>query len=176
MALLFLTMAGTKKTDKREPTYKDWDKIRAMYMREDNLDTIIKAMPKVNLTKRKIVAKMNKDGITARRKSIRDTVLDSIQKDIETEKIETNNQCIHLFNTGAKVIDLLLAQYLEEAQDPEKVRGKGKATAYNLDMLMSGVTKVQKGLRVCYGMDENGKLYEKEPEVLVIDGLDVDKI
>ena len=165
-----------KKTEKRLPTYKQWDTIRAKYMREESLDNIIKAFPDLKLTKRSIVAKMNKDGVTARRKAIRDVVLDSIQKDIETEKIETNNKCIHLFNTGAEVIELLLGQYLAEAQDPERIKGKAKATAYNLDMLMSGVTKVQKGLRVCYGMDENGKLYEKEPEVLVIDGLDVDKI
>lgn len=168
-------MARTK-DDKRTPTARDWDRIRAMYMREESLDTIIAALPKVKLSRRSIVYKMNKEGVTARRKQVKDTVLNHIQKDIETDKIEVNNRCIHLFNTGAEVIDCLLQQYLYEAQNPETIKGKGKATAYNTDMLMSGVTKIQKGLRVCYGMDEDGKLYEKEPEVLVIDGLNEDKI
>lgn len=163
-------------SDKRKPTSRDWDRVRALYMRGETLEDIITALPKVKLTKRAIVARMNLEGITERRKNIQSTVLDHLQKNIETERIEVNNQCIHLFNTGAKVIDHLLAQYLEEVKTGDVPKLKAKATAYNVDMLMSGVTKVQKGLRVCYGMDENGKLYEKEPEVLVIDGLDTDKI
>ena len=43
-------------------------------------------------------------------------------------------------------------------------------------MLMSGVTKIQKGMRVAYGIDENGKVYEKEPEVMIIEGFDDKKI
>ena len=164
-------------TEKRKaPTARDWDRVRALYMRNETLDTIIAALPKVKLTKRGIVAKMDSEGITERRKEINDTVMNHLQKNIETEKIQVNNKCIHLFNTGAKVIDHLLAQYLDEVKDKDVPKAKAKATAYNLDMLMSGITKVQKGLRICYGMDEEGKLYEKEPEVLVIDGLDDSKI
>lgn len=169
-------MTKEKKETKKAPTARDWDRVRALYMRNETLDTIISALPKVKLTKRGIVAKMNLEGITERRKAVQNTVLDHLQKNIETEKIEVNNQCIHLFNTGAKVIDHLLTQYLDEVTSSEAPKSRAKATAYNVDMLMSGITKVQKGLRVCYGMDENGKLYEKEPEVLVIDGLDTDKI
>ena len=161
---------------KKQPTSRDWDRVRALYMRNETLDTIIAALPNVKLSKRGIVAKMNLEGVTERRKAIQNTVMDNLQKNIETQKIEVNNQCINLFNTGAKVIEHLLAQYLDEVQQGDIPKMKAKATAYNMDMLMSGVTKIQKGLRVCYGMDENGKLYEKEPEVLVIDGLNTDKI
>lgn len=170
-----MTKQATDK--KKKPTSRDWDRVRALYMRGENLDTILEALPKVKLSKKAIIAKMNLEGITARRKAIQDTVMDSLQKNIETERIEVNNQCINLFNTGAKVIEHLLAQYLTEVKSGDVPKLKAKATAYNTDMLMSGVTKIQKGLRVCYGMDEaTGKLYEKEPEVLVIEGLDTDKI
>jgi hypothetical protein len=41
---------------------------------------------------------------------------------------------------------------------------------------MSGTTKVQKGLRVAYEMDADGKLREVAPEVLTIEGINTDKI
>jgi hypothetical protein len=41
---------------------------------------------------------------------------------------------------------------------------------------MSGTTKVQKGLRVAYEMDADGKLRETAPEVLVIEGVNMENI
>ena len=161
---------------KREPTAKDWDKIRALYMREETLDNILLSLPNVNLTKRQIIAKMNKSGATARRKALNDTVMDNLQKTIEKEKIKTNEECINLYESGAKIINCLLKQYYSEAKAGDVPKSKAKATAYNIDLLMSGVTKIQKGLRVCYGMDDNNKLYEKEPEMLVIEGLNLEEI
>lgn len=169
-------MAKDNNNEKRTPTSRDWDNIRKWYMNNEDLNTIMSKVPNLKITKRGIVAKMNLEGITERRKAIQDAVMDNLQKNIETQRIEVNNNCINLYNTGAKVIEHLLVQYLDEVKQSDIPKMKAKATAYNLDMLMSGVTKIQKGLRVCYGMDDQGKLYEKEPEVLVIDGLDIDKI
>lgn len=174
-AVFFLKMAE-KNNKKRKPTARDWDKVRALYMREETLDNILLALPNIALTKSGIVAKMNKEGITERRKAMKSAVLDNLQENVEKEKIKVNQDCIHLFETGSKVINYLLSQYLAEVKQENIPKNKAKATAYNIDMLMSGVTKIQKGLRVCYGMDETGKLYEKEPEILVIEGLDTDKI
>ena len=51
-----------------------------------------------------------------------------------------------------------------------------KLTTYNFDLYASAVKKFQEGQRVNLGMDKDGKLQNKQPEVLVIQGLDTDKI
>lgn len=169
----------TKNNDqpqKRKPTAKDWDKIRAFYLRAESLDDIIDAMPDVALNKKVIINKMSIEGFAAKKRAIEEKVLDNLAANVENEKIAVNNTCIKLFNDGSKIIDELLKQYIGEVRAGHADKTKARATAYNIDMLMSGVTKIQKGLRVAYGMDDNGKLYEKEPEVLVIDGLNPGKI
>lgn len=158
------------------PTSRDWDKIRVFYLRNESLDNILAAFPDVKITKENIVNRMSKEGITAKRAAIQEKVIEHAASMTEQEKIEVNNKCITLYNTGAKVIEGLLAQYIDEVREGDVPKTKARATAYNVDMLMSGVTKIQKGLRVAYGMDDNGKLYEKEPEVLVIEGFNQDKI
>lgn len=161
---------------KRKVQARDWDKIRAFYMRGESLDYIIESFPDVALNKNTIVNKMGREGITAKKKALQEKICDNLASLAEQEKIAVNNQCIKLFNNGAKVIEQLLKQYDVEVKQGDIPKTKAKATAYNVDMLMSGVTKIQKGLRVAYGMDENGKLYEKEPEILVVDGVSMDKI
>jgi hypothetical protein len=160
---------------KRKPSAKDWDTVRALYVRGENLDEICKALPNVNLTSKNILKKMALEGITARKKALNDKIVDNMFKITEEEKMKVNESCIRMFNNGARVIEGLLGKYIAEVEDGCK-DPKAKATAYNVDMLMSGVTKIQKGLRVAYGMDENGKLYEKEPEVLVVENVSMDKI
>jgi antitoxin component YwqK of YwqJK toxin-antitoxin module len=160
---------------KRKATARDWDKVRALYIRGEALDDICKALPNVNLTTKNILKRMALEGVTAKKKALNDRIVDNMLNITEEEKIKTNNDCIRLFNSGAKVIESLLEKYTDELETG-KVDRHAKATAYNVDMLMSGVTKIQKGLRVAYGMDDNGKLFEKEPEVLVIEGINTDKI
>lgn len=160
---------------KRKPSAKDWDKVRALYVRGENLDEICKALPNVNITSKGILKKMALEGITARKKALNDKIIDNMFKITEDEKMKVNSDCIRMYNNGARVIEGLLGKYISEVEEG-CVDKHAKATAYNVDMLMSGVTKIQKGLRVAYGMDENGKLYEKEPEVLVIEGVNTDNI
>lgn len=161
---------------KKKPDAKCWDRVKALYIAGESIDSIIKALPRYNLSQKSIYRKMALDGVTAKKKALDARITDHVLNVVEEEKIKVNNDCIRLFNTGAEVISKLLNCYNEELENGEISKGKARATAYNIDMLMSGVTKVQKGLRVAYGMDENGKLYEKEPEVLVIEGVDTGKI
>lgn len=167
-----------KETDdivKRKASAKDWDKVRALYVRGENLEEICKAMPNVNISPKGILKKMALEGITARKKALNDKIIDNMFQITEEEKLKVNSECIQMYNNGARVIQGLLGKYIQEVEEGCTDK-HAKATAYNVDMLMSGVTKIQKGLRVAYGMDENGKLFEKEPEVLVIEGLNTDKI
>lgn len=158
------------------PTTKDWDKISVLYLRGDDLQSIINAFPDVHLTKGGIMAQMRKRGYTQQKKAIDAHVKKHIVDVVEQDKIKTNEQCIQLYGLGANIIEKLLKEYDAELNRGDVSKGQARATAYNLDLLMSGLTKVQKGYRVAYGMDKDGKLFEKEPEVLVIDGVNMDKI
>jgi hypothetical protein len=158
------------------PSAKDWDKIAVLYLRGETLDYIVKAFPNLKLNKNTIMTKMSALGYTAKKRAIERKVLDITASNVEEQKVAVSNECIGMFNTGAEVIKMLLDNYLEELKDGEATAGKARATAYNTNLLMDGVTKIQKGLRVAYGMDEDNKLCEKEPEVLVIEGIDNGKI
>lgn len=158
------------------PNGKDWDKIALMYLRGDDLQNIINAFPDIHLTKGSIVQKMDRMGYTKQKKIIDSSVKDHMLKITEDDKIKTNEDCIRLYGEGAKIIEKLLNQYNVELKQGNVSKGQARATAYNVDLLMNGVTKIQKGFRVAYGMDKDGKLYEKEPEILVIDGLNMEKI
>jgi hypothetical protein len=159
------------------PTAKDWDNISALYLRGETLDYIIKAYPSLKLNKSTIMSKMSKLGYTAKKRAIDKKVLDITASNVEEQKIAVSNECIGMFNTGAEVIKMLLDNYLEELKDGETSASKARATAYNTNLLMDGITKIQKGLRVAYDMDnKDDKLREKAPEVLVIEGVDSGKI
>lgn len=161
---------------KRKPTAKDWDKVRMMFLRNEELDYILAALPDVQIAKSTIMAKMSQEGLVAKRNVIQEKAINHAASLAEKDKLQVNNMCIDLYNKGADIIQGLLAQYNQELMQGNVSKGQARATAYNVDMLMSGVTKVQKGLRVAYGIDDNGKLYEKEPEVMIIEGFDEGKI
>ena len=119
---------------------------------------------------------MCKEGLSEKRQAIQDRVMDHAVERLTEEKIRVNNACIDLFMKGAQVIDQLLTNCLTENAVGSKKKGEARSTAYNIDLLMSGTTKVQKGLRVAYEMDADGKLRETAPEVLVIKGVNTDNI
>lgn len=158
------------------PTAKDWDKIVPMYLRGEELQHIINSFPDLHITKSSILAYMKRKGWTDEKKKLESNLKDSVVQVVEDDKLQATNDCIRLYNSGAKIIEQLLSQYDSELKEGKVTKNQARATAYNVDLLMSGVTKVQKGLRVAYGMDKDGKLYEKEPEILVIDGVNMDKI
>ena len=161
---------------KRKPTAKDWDKVRMMFLRNEELDYILASLPDVDINKSYLMKKMSKEGLVAKRNAIQEKVNDSAATIAEKDKIHVNNMCIDLYNKGADIIQGILNQYSHELMQGNVSKGQARATAYNVDMCMSGLTKIQKGLRVAYGIDDNGKLYEKEPEVMIIEGFDNNKI
>lgn len=167
-------MAAKKKP---HPTARDWDKIDALYLRGEDLDYIIKCFPNLQVAKSTIRNRATRLGLVEKKKNIDIAVKDHLMKTLERDKIESNEKTLALFRDGEKVIALLLQQYLDEAEKGENVvKSRAKATAYNMDMLMNALTKSQNGIRKCLGMDKDGNPYEKEPEVLVIKGVDTDKI
>ena len=169
-------MPKKKIVNKRKPTAKDWDVVRRLYLREEELDYIIEQLPDVQITKEQIMKKVSAEGLPARRRAIREKAIEATEAKALVEIEKVNDMCINLFNKGADIIDDLLKNYADELKEGNVSKGQARATAYNIDMLMSGLTKIQKGLRVSYDADDKGKLYEKQPEVMVIEGFDNNKI
>ena len=169
-------MAKNDDIIKRKPKESDWSKARTLCINGASYSEICKAMPTVDFTVQKISRKFHKEKMMEKKKAMEERVLDSVIFQTEEARKQVNKDCIELFNKGAKVINSLLNNCSEELATGQYTQGKARATAYNVDMLMSGVTKIQKGLRVAYGMDESGKLYEKEPEVLTIEGVSTNNI
>lgn len=161
---------------KRRANCEDWDKIRVLYLKGETPSAIVAMFPSVKLNASYIDKKMKSEGLNNRRDMIHDSVISAAATNIEEQKKRVNNECIKLFKSGSEVIRKLLANCKEELINGNIPKGQARATAYNVDMLMSGVTKIQKGLRVAYGMDDQGKLYETEPEVLVVEGISEEKI
>ena len=87
--------------------------------------------------------------------------------------MQENERHIQLFNESLDVIQTLLEQYKEELTEG---KSKPRASAYNMDLIMSGISKAQKGLRVALGMDEDGNVKIDQPEVLVIEGFSENNI
>lgn len=161
---------------RKNPPAQVWDRVRVLFLRGETAEDIAKMFPNYRISASQITKRMSLEGMTAKRKALDFRIADNAMNLIEEDKLAVNKECIRLFNTGAEVISTLLDRYREELSSGPVSKGQARATAYNTDLLMSGVTKIQKGLRVAYGMDEQGKLHEKAPEVLVIKGLDEDRI
>jgi len=161
-------MARKKKTtEKRKPTAKDWAKIRTLYLRGESLDYVMEQIPDVDIKRSSISEKMSREGINKKKKEIEERTQNKLCQRVEEEKIAANERHIQLFNESLDVIQTLLEQYKAELSQG---KAKPRASAYNMDLIMSGISKAQKGLRVALGMDENGNLEINQPEVLVIEG------
>lgn len=88
-------------------------------------------------------------------------------------KVQANEKHNELYNKGLEVAELLLDVYLQELKSGKKTK---KASAYNLDFVMKAIANAQKGQRLSLKIDDSEDLANKEPEVFVIKGLDLDKI
>lgn len=156
-----------KECEKRKPTAKDWAKIRAMYLRGESLDYVMEQIPDLDIKRSSISEKMSREGINKKKREIEERTKNKLYQRIEEDKIQANERHIQLFNESLDVIQTLLEQYKAELLEG---KSKPRASAYNMDLIMSGISKAQKGLRVALGMDEEGNLQLNQPEVLVIEG------
>lgn len=162
-----------KEVEKRKPTAKDWAKIRALYLRGETLDYVMEQIPHLDIKRSSITEKMSREGINKKKKEIEEKTRAKLCKRIEEEKIEANERHIKLFNQSLDVIQTLIDQYKDELKQG---KAKPRASAYNMDLIMSGISKAQKGLRVALGIDENGNLTDKQPDVFFIEGIKEDDI
>jgi hypothetical protein len=160
-------MVKKKVIERHKPTVEDWAKIRVLFLKGVSLDDILKELPDVDVSKKSISEKMCREGINKKKKEIEEKANKKLYERVEEEKIAANEKHIQLFNESLEIVKTLLEQYKEELSQG---KAKPRASAYNMDLIMSAISKAQKGLRVALGMDEDGNLELKQPDVLIIEG------
>lgn len=160
-------MVKKKVIERHKPTVEDWAKIRVLFLKGVSLDDILKELPDVDVSKKSISEKMCREGIKKKKKEIEEKANKKLYERVEEEKIAANEKHIQLFNESLEIVKTLLEQYKEELSQG---KAKPRASAYNMDLIMSAISKAQKGLRVALGMDEDGNLELKQPDVLIIEG------
>ena len=165
---------GKNEIKKRKPSAKDWAKIRALYLRGETLDFVMEQIQYLDVKRSTITEKMSREGINKKKKEIEEKTREKLCKRIEEEKIAANERHIQLFNESLDVLQTLIDQYKDELKQGKQ---KPRASAYNMDLIVSGISKAQKGLRVALGIDENGNLVEnKQPQIFFIDGVEEEDI
>lgn len=154
----------------------EWQFVRGCYLAGESPEDIIKRLPNRRITAKTIINRMSSEGLTKVRDSIQKRANQNLAEITEEEKLRINEKCRELFDLGAEAVKQLLQNSLQELDKGGIPKGQARATAYNLDLLMSGVTKIHKGYAVLYGMNKDGQLSEKAPEVLTIEGINMGKI
>ena len=160
-------MKNKKIIERHKPTVDDWAKICVLFLKDVSLDDILKEMPEVDVSKKSISEKMCREGMNKKKREIEAKANKKLYERVEEEKIAANEKHIQLFNDSLEIVKTPLEQYRDELSQG---KAKPRASAYNMDLIMSAISKAQKGLRVALGMDEEGNLELKQPDVLVIEG------
>lgn len=167
-------MKETKRTNNKY----DWAVIKTEYLTTPI--SIRKLATKYDIPYNTINSRSNKEKWASEKQSIQSKIeAETKQKATDTvieEKIKANQRHNGLYEKATDIIDFLLDQYIEEI--PRIKAGevkKGKATPYSLDYLLNAIQKLQKGQRLALNIDD-GDIVDDEPEVLIIEGLDIDKI
>lgn len=162
-------MATKKKTKKR-----DWLKLKLEYQttgisQRDLAEkhSIPYATVKTRCSREQWVR--DKENIASR---IEAEVTQKTIEDIVNQKVETNKRHIALIDESLDVVQHLLQTYKQELAEGKK---RTKASAYTIDYLMSAILKAQKGQRLALNIDSED-VEEIEPEIAIIEGVDLNKI
>lgn len=97
------------------------------------------------------------------------------RKTLDTEiarNVATNEEHISLYNEGLKVVKDILKVYQIQASEGKR---RGNVNPFNLEKIFSCIEKAQKGQRLALNIDLEDT-EEKEPEVFIIEGINMDKI
>lgn len=161
--------------ERHKPTASEWDRVRPLFLRGEELDNIVKAFPNVLFTKESILKKMKAEGLVDKKKQIDSNVNAELANITEKEKIAFTKKCKSLYEDMFASLSEIGKDFKNQTKGNKSKIGL-KLTTYNFDLYASAVKKFQEGQRVNLGMDKDGKLHDRQPEVLVIQNMDTDKI
>lgn len=166
---------------KKQKKYKrpNWSKIETEYTTTEISQTALAEKYKVSLRAVNIHAKEG-NWVEKKEKNLREitqTVSEETKKAIIDEKVEVNKKHIELYDKALTVAEYLLNQYMKDALlvKAGKIK-RGRATATNIDYLVSAIQKAQKGQRLALNIDNADVVDNTEPEIMIIEGVDLKKI
>jgi hypothetical protein len=157
--------------EKRKPTAKDWEKIKVLYLKGEKPKNIVEKFKTLEITARQITRKFSANKITDKKRQIETKTQEILENDIIQEKTEANKRHIALYDEGLDIVEKLLKAYKENALQGKK-RG---VNPFNLEKIFSCIEKAQKGQRLALNIDA-GEAENDEPEICIIDGLNITKI
>lgn len=156
---------------KREVTAEEWRAISVLYLKGETAANICKMYDKCHINVKMVKRRMK--NVTLMKEEIDEKAKEQIISDMVDDKVQFTKRIVNLYNGTLDVISNIVQEYKDE--DFLKP-AKRHATAYNLDQLSSALNKCQNGIRTALGMDKEGNLEVKEPEIITIKGMDMDKI
>lgn len=153
----------------------DWIKIKNYYIyHEISLENLAKKFKVTYSAVRKHCFKEKWVKIKEEKATeIEQEVAERTKKSVVDRKVKANETHNELFDKGLEVAELLLNQYLDELHEGKK---KTKASAYNLDFIMKAIANAQKGQRLALSIDKEDSTVDTEPEIRIINGIDLKDI
>ena len=161
-------------TKKQKGKKIDWNKIKNDYVFKNF--TLRHLAEKYGVSESQIF-KHSKDEnwVEEREEQQREIQAETTQKIRDREiarRVATNEEHIQLYNDGLEVVKNLLEVYVHQSQEKKR---RGNVNPFNLEKIFACIEKAQKGQRLALSIDKED-VTEKEPDVFIVEGVNMDKI
>ena len=94
-----------------------------------------------------------------------------------TDKLSINNRHVDIYNKSLDGIELILDGIMNDLRFYEgSFLDLPKPTISTFDFIISALTKIQKGQRLALGLDNEVVSDEIEPEISIIEGINLAKV
>lgn len=99
-------------TKKRKPTTKEWEKIRALYLKGEKPRFIVEMFPDLDINAKSLSTKFSANKTTKKRDKIKKKVEEKLLNDIQQEQEQANKELIKI----SKKIVSVVSKYLENEE------------------------------------------------------------
>lgn len=169
----------TTKKDNKKSKKRNWVKLKAEYC---TTKISIRGMAKkYGIPYSTVNSRCTKEGWAKDKEEVlreidqkveQETIKNAAEKEID-KRVKANEIHTELYDKGLEVAGLLLDKYLTDLKSGKK---KTQANAYNLDFIMKAIKNAQSGQRVSLNIDKNNDIITEEPDVVIVEGIDIEKI
>lgn len=159
---------------KRKPTTKEWEKIKALYLKGEKPRFIVEMFPDLDINAKALSTKFSANKTTKKRDNIKKKVEEKLLNDIQQEQEQANKELIKI----SKKIVSVVSKYLEneEYKDFVGFTKKGffcKTSETTNTRALREITRaladVQKIQRLALDMDNKDEAETIQPPVINID-------
>lgn len=147
---------------KRKPTAKDWEKIRALYLKGEKPRFIVQKFPELDITAKAISSKFSNNKTKEKRDKIKQRVEETLLEDIAAQQEEANRELIAISKKALNVIKKYLdnENYKEFAGFTKFGFFCEKSETINTKAfgeMMKALVNAQKTQRLALDMDKDPK-------------------